>query len=185
VLYELLTLQPPFPGPDPPEVLRRICHESAERIEKLNRKVPRALARICRKAIEKDPSERYASAADLEADLVRYLGGRRVVARRLTARRWVAERIRDYPRITAAALLFTVATGITLTQYPTTLKAAGPDKVPASVFIDDLSGEHPVPYSEEGELELMGIKRDALIQAVDLSGREKKKRENAKPEAPK
>jgi serine/threonine protein kinase/WD40 repeat protein len=73
ILYELLTLQRPFDGKNLQQIVYAICFQEPLHPARRNPKVPRDLATICAKALEKDPQRRYASAAELEADLGRFL----------------------------------------------------------------------------------------------------------------
>ena len=82
-LYELLALRPAFaasrpPAPAPPGRPRRAAAASQPRPG-----VPRDLETIVHKAIEKDPADRYATAAELADDLRRFLDDRPIVARRV------------------------------------------------------------------------------------------------------
>jgi serine/threonine protein kinase/tetratricopeptide (TPR) repeat protein len=82
-LWELLTLQPLYGATDDtptPELMQRIATTDPERPRKLNPKVPRDLEAIVLKCLERDPSRRYATAADFAADLDRFLRGEPVVA---------------------------------------------------------------------------------------------------------
>jgi serine/threonine protein kinase len=71
-LYELLTLQPVFPGTDRQEVLRQIAFEEPATLRTLNKAVPAELETIVLKALEKSPAERYATAQELADDLRRF-----------------------------------------------------------------------------------------------------------------
>ena len=62
ILYECLTGQPPFAGPEPLEVVRMVQEEPPLRPSKLNPAVPAALEAICLKCLEKDPARRYQTA---------------------------------------------------------------------------------------------------------------------------
>lgn len=108
VLYELLTGQVPFSGP-PRVVLRQVVEEEPRSLRRLDRRIPRDLECVCQKAMSKEPAWRYASAADLAADLRRYLSGEPVRARplRLGARvyRWSRRR----PAVASLALLLLIA----------------------------------------------------------------------------
>ena len=73
VLYEMLTLRRPFEGESGAAVLFAISFRDPEPIRKLEPRVPRDLEIICHKAMEKSPDARYASAAELAADLRRFL----------------------------------------------------------------------------------------------------------------
>lgn len=72
ILYELLVGRPPFEGRSQSELLAKIQTESPESIR---RDVANDLKAICMKCLKKEPRERYETAADLAADLVRFLDG--------------------------------------------------------------------------------------------------------------
>lgn len=82
VLYEMLTLRRAFPGSAIGDVLQRIRQGYFVRPRKIERSIPRDLEAICMKALEVDPSRRYASARDLREDLEAWLEGRAPVASR-------------------------------------------------------------------------------------------------------
>jgi tRNA A-37 threonylcarbamoyl transferase component Bud32 len=73
ILYNLLTGRPPFQGDTVAEVLEQARQGQVLPPRQLNRRVPRALERICLKALAADPRQRYRSAAALRDDLRRYL----------------------------------------------------------------------------------------------------------------
>jgi serine/threonine-protein kinase len=81
VLYELLTGAPPFRGGSPLETLMLVLENELVPPRMLNPTVPRDLAKICLKCLEKLPSERYANAEELSKDLTRFLEGEPVSAR--------------------------------------------------------------------------------------------------------
>jgi serine/threonine protein kinase len=63
-LYELLTLEPAFPGTDRQELLRQIAFEEPKPPRRANKSIPRELETIVLKAIEKNPADRYATAQE-------------------------------------------------------------------------------------------------------------------------
>jgi len=81
-LYEMLTLRRPFLGDNREQVISKILHGTVPALRSINRLVPRDLETICIKAMEKDPSRRYGSAAGLAEDLRRFIDGRPILARR-------------------------------------------------------------------------------------------------------
>jgi serine/threonine protein kinase len=86
-LYELLTLQPIYGASDEtptPELMQKVQIEEPARVRSLNRAVPRDLAAIVEKCLQKDPRKRYATAQELADDLGRFLAGEPVQARRVT-----------------------------------------------------------------------------------------------------
>ncbi|MGE3173528.1 MAG: protein kinase [Planctomycetota bacterium] len=106
ILYEMLTLRRPFDGKNLQQIVYEICFKEPVAIHKLNAKVPRDLVTICNKALEKDPQNRYQTAAELEADLQRFLRWEPIHARPASAlvrvSKWVQ---RHRTESTVAALL--------------------------------------------------------------------------------
>lgn len=72
VLYEMLTGEKPFRG-NVRMLLAQILDDEPPSPRKLDARIPPDLETIALKCLEKDPSGRYASAADLAAELRRYL----------------------------------------------------------------------------------------------------------------
>ena len=80
-LYEMLTLKRPFEGETSQEVLKKILLQEPVDPRKVKPGVPRDLAVICLKAMEKDPARRYQSMKELGEDLRRYLAGDVILAK--------------------------------------------------------------------------------------------------------
>jgi serine/threonine protein kinase len=80
VLYELLTLRPPIEATNRENLLRTIVTKPLAPVSWRNGSVKSDLERIVHKATQKDPDQRYQSAADLAADLDRFLAGKPVAA---------------------------------------------------------------------------------------------------------
>jgi tetratricopeptide (TPR) repeat protein/serine/threonine protein kinase len=83
-LYELLTLEPPFPGQDRQELLRRIAADEPRPPRGLDPAIPAELETIVLKALEKNPADRFATAQAMADDLRRYLSDEPIRARRPT-----------------------------------------------------------------------------------------------------
>ncbi len=81
-LYELLTLEPAFPGDNPQQILQEIAFREPRPPSRLNRAVPPELETILIKATAKDPEARYATALDMAEDLRRFLADKPILARR-------------------------------------------------------------------------------------------------------
>jgi serine/threonine protein kinase len=69
VFYYMLTNRPPFSGPDLPKMLHAIINEDPRRPS--DAEAPESLYRVLKKALAKDPAERYQQCLDLAADLDR------------------------------------------------------------------------------------------------------------------
>jgi WD40 repeat protein len=91
-LYELLAFEPAFAEKERNRLIKQVTQEEPAQLGKLNRHVPRDVATIVHKAIEKDPRQRYPSAAALAEDLQRFLADEPIKARRVSPmerlRRW-------------------------------------------------------------------------------------------------
>jgi serine/threonine-protein kinase len=85
VLFGLLTGRPPFVGENALSVIRQAADTPAPKLRSLARSLDRDLETICARCLERDPKVRYQSAGDLAADLERWLEGRPIVARPVSA----------------------------------------------------------------------------------------------------
>jgi serine/threonine-protein kinase len=81
ILYEALAARPPHGGETLAEVYRGILEEDPLPPSKVAPGVPRGAELIALKALEKDPSRRYADAGEFADDLRRFLDGEPVLAR--------------------------------------------------------------------------------------------------------
>lgn len=69
VLYEMLTGRVPYDGDNPVAVAMQHLHATPIPIQNLAPDVPPALVRVCMKAMEKNPAQRYQTARDMAADI--------------------------------------------------------------------------------------------------------------------
>jgi WD40 repeat protein/serine/threonine protein kinase len=108
-LYELLTLEPAFPGRDRQEVLRQITMEEPRPPRRLNKAIPPELETIVLKAMEKNPAERYATAQELAEDLQRFLEDKPIRAKKHTLVQRAAKWVRRHPASSALVIVSTLA----------------------------------------------------------------------------
>jgi serine/threonine protein kinase len=111
ILYFLLTARPPFTGETLREILSKVLNSPPVPPRRLNRAVPRDLETVCLKCLEKKPRQRYASAAELAADLGRFLNDEPIQARPVGPLGRAARWCRRYPATAslAGSLLITLA----------------------------------------------------------------------------
>jgi hypothetical protein len=112
VLYCLVSLRPPYKG-TPTQVLASLASREPEPLETLRRSVPRELQAIVERGMARRPSQRYANAGELEADLRAFLQHQPIKARPTgPLRRWW-RRTRSSKTVRGAAAALVLA-GVTL-----------------------------------------------------------------------
>jgi WD40 repeat protein/serine/threonine protein kinase len=114
-LYELLTLEPAFPGRDRQELLNQIAFQDPQPSRRLNASIPVELETIVGKAMEKNPAERYATAQEMADDLQRFLKDEPIRARRPTlwqkVKKWAR---RNRPAVWSAGVSLAVVGLLTI-----------------------------------------------------------------------
>ena len=112
ILYEILTAQAPYGGTSVAEVLRHVCAGPPPAPLARAAQAPKPLNAVCLRAMARQPSARYATAADLAREVERWLADEPVAAYReplaVRAARW-ARRHRTLAAACAAGLLAAVA----------------------------------------------------------------------------
>src|SRR6266704_3953005 len=113
ILFDLFTGRPPFLGEHALAVIQQAAEKPAPKLRSLAPKLDRDLENICGKCLEREPNARYRSAGGLAEDLERWLAGRHIIARPVSAPVLALRWSRRNP-ITAglAALLLTLGTAV-------------------------------------------------------------------------
>jgi serine/threonine protein kinase/Flp pilus assembly protein TadD len=104
-LYELLTGTPAVGGKDREEILNAITLQERRPPRALEAAIPPDLETIVLKAMEKTPTDRYATAQELADDLRRWLDDRPIQARRPS----LVQRVRKWGRRHRVAVVATAA----------------------------------------------------------------------------
>ena len=171
-LYEMLALRPAFTQRDRPQLIDQVLHTEPPALSSLNRAVPRDLETIVHKAIAKDPRQRYARAADLGADLQRFLEDRPILARPIGSLEVLLKWVKRRPAVAALVALVWLVTlvglGAFAWQYAEALRE-GENTRKEAHFKDEAILQKEVEA---------GLKEKALKKA-ELAAIESGKNENA------
>lgn len=128
ILYELLAGRPVFQG-DPREAIHRILNVSPEPLSAMVKGIHPDLETICRKCLEKRPEDRYRTAADLAADLDRFVAGEpigaRPIPRHVRAVRWLSKH-----RTTIALLLLVTMLLVAMLVIPRNWRFPAQQSIP-------------------------------------------------------
>jgi serine/threonine protein kinase/WD40 repeat protein len=118
VLFEMLSGERPFRGATR-ALIEQVLNDEAPRLRSLNNTIPLDLENICMKCLEKAPSSRYRSAAELAEDLDRFLAGKPVLARPVSQLRRCVRWCRRNPLIAtlSAACIVVLAIGFSSTLW--------------------------------------------------------------------
>ena len=181
VLYELLTGRPPFIVEGMAALVKKIIEDKPERPSTIAAHVPRDLELVCMTCLAKDARQRYATAAEVAADLRRWMNGEPVAARRAgtAVRLWAWARRRPALAAVSAALIITVISAtvglaIYSSELSRSLAAEKEARLRADKQSEFLIGEFADSLEKMGRLELIETscaKAADLDDPVDDSGR--------------
>jgi serine/threonine protein kinase/WD40 repeat protein len=168
-LYEMLALRPAFEGSEQMQVMQQVLHDEPPALRRLDPHLARDLETVVAKAIDKEPSRRYQTAAELGADLQRYLDDRPILARRVgtpeRAWRWGKRNpaLAAAAALTAAALL--AVTVVSVWFAVAQARSAAEQKR----LSDDLRGalDNSQRLTDKLDVALKETRRHAARSAVD------------------
>jgi tetratricopeptide (TPR) repeat protein len=128
MLFEMLTGERPFRG-NQRMLLHQVLHDDPPSPRKLNDKIPRDLATICLKCLQKDPGKRYGNCGELASDLDRWLKKEPILARPISSVERAWRWCRRNPVVAGLTfsivlLLMTVAAVTTVMSYHLSIQKA-------------------------------------------------------------
>ncbi len=171
-LYTLVTGRPPFTGPTALNIVNQVLGRPAERPSSHSAAVDPDLEAVILQCLEKEPEDRYPSAAALADDLQRWLEGRPVVAARPSRRRRLRQWVRRH-RVLAAAtavglVCLVLASGAAGTLFLLHLRAQqdAAARARAQKEIESLLSEGEAALGA-GDFRQS---REHLLKAIDLGG---------------
>ena len=175
ILFRLLTQRLPFDGQSDMETLQLIRTAEPVSVSKLQPLVPRDLNAICAKCLNKRPSDRYGSAAELALDLENFVAGRPTVARptSMVERCW--RMARRKPAL--AGLLVVILLGITIGlvgqavyshHLSQALAEAGFERTRAKLALAHMVTEQRQANEQRGRAEAGELNARQLLYAADM-----------------
>lgn len=151
VLFEILTGRRPFQGADRPAIARAILTDVPDDPRRLRSAIPESIARVVGRALEKDPAQRFATAAALATAL-------RAAEAELRGRRISRRRAAISGAAAAAVGLVTIGAYLgTRTSRPAG-DANTIDRTAVVVLPFSVRGEPSIGYLREGMVDLLAAK---------------------------
>ncbi|MEM7315674.1 MAG: serine/threonine-protein kinase, partial [Planctomycetota bacterium] len=165
-LYEMLALRPVFDGGSREALLKQLTFDEPRRLRDCNPAIPVDLETIILKSIAKEPSERYASAAELAEDLRRQLEHRPIKARPATLPQRMTKFARRHPAWFLSASVFSVLCLIVVSAFSVRLSAA----------FENVTVEKRIA-DENFELAVSTVERfsNTILQETEIDSRLRKK----------
>lgn len=177
VLYECVTGRAPFVGETAALVLAQVAGAEPVPARKLSPGLPLDLDTIIMKCLERSPAARYASAVELRDDLQRYLDGRPIRARPLSAAGRTSRWARRNPALAAClGLIFvgSLAGALVLAERNRRLSAALADSEQAKATANEALHDSLLAQARNVRLSgRVGQRHDALRlirEAVRVGG---------------
>ena len=157
ILFDLLAGRPPFLGEHALSVIEQAKEKPAPKLRSIIPKMPRDLETICARCLEREPNARYHSAGDLAEDLERWIDGRPVLARPISAPVRIWRWAKRNPKL-ATSVAGCIAGGIAVLTFVTLifLEARKPPEPPiaeksiAVLPFENLSNEETNAYFADG-----------------------------------
>ena len=177
VLYEMLTGQPPFTGPNAQAIMARHSMAAVPSMQIVRNTIPDEVEDLVQRALSKSPADRFPTLGDFAQELKECVIDHATVTRRID-RRTVTRPIpkvrskRTYA-IAAAAVVLVLVGGLGAWRLFGRSGTAGaatsgfdPSRV-AVMYFDDVSPSHQLAYMADGLTESL-IDQLSQVQALDV-----------------
>jgi serine/threonine-protein kinase len=138
ILFDLIAGRPPFLGEHALSVIKQAEEKAAPKLRSIIPKINRDLETICARCLDRDPNARYHSANELAADLDRWLDGRPVIARPVSAPTRVWRWSKRNPKL-AASVAGSVLGGLGVLAFATFTFLPGTHRLEAPPAISEKS----------------------------------------------
>jgi serine/threonine protein kinase/WD40 repeat protein/tetratricopeptide (TPR) repeat protein len=163
-LYEMLTLRPAFDESDRARLIQQVTSTEPPPPRKVNPAVPRDLETVVLKAIARSPEHRYQTAAEMAADLQRFVDDRPILARRVSVRerfyRWCRRNplLASATGLAAAALVAVTAVSLVFARAQARFAAA-----------QEQTNQQQEITNKELEKTLESLSRESATLAIERS----------------
>ena len=180
LLYEMASGERPFKGHTNLSVLSSILKDTPRPVSQIREDVPKPLARMIQRALEKRPEDRYQSAADLRRDLedlkrdvdsgelrlATTAGQARLMAGPSGRRRWLV------PAVVAAGVvaLGLVSFFLRRDRHPAPMGSDGRRSL-AVFYFDNLSGDPKLDWLRTGLTDMMvtGLSQSSTLRVLSTA----------------
>jgi eukaryotic-like serine/threonine-protein kinase len=177
VLYEMLTGQPPFTGPNAQSIMARHSMAAVPSMQIVRNTIPDEVEDLVQKALSKSPADRFPTLGEFAAELKECVIDHATTTRRID-RRTVARPVQKAPSkkkyaFAALGLIPVVIAALVAWRMfgHSTTSSAGGGKYAAThiavLYFDDVSSAHKLGYLADGLTESL-IDRLSQVSALDV-----------------
>jgi serine/threonine protein kinase/WD40 repeat protein len=170
LLYALITGRPPIQAETPQAVIMALANEQPISPRHFDSKIHADLETICLKCLEKHPKDRYESAKELSEDLVRFLDGHPIRARRIA----MPSRIAKWGRRNPMATIILAMTLLAIAAVP--IVAHYFVKLDRQISMNEKEKTIAIKNKEQAEIRMSSAEQQVIEISGQLSSSEKAKR---------
>lgn len=169
ILFQMLTGERPFRG-NPRMLLHQILHEDPPNPRKLNNQIPRDLATVCLKCLEKSPERRYQTGSALKAEFERFLNGHPIAAHPISTieRVWRWSGRNPLAAALTALLFISLLAGTTVSSWKWIESAAAAKRALESAREADVSAQRARGVLDVVVNAFQSASTDARLTAKDV-----------------